>query len=75
MNLQVQSFTAETAEIRQLHESVIGHARDALKEAIDIGGLLVKVKENLKHGRNLTKLASRKKTEKPLPLVAANWNA
>jgi Protein of unknown function (DUF3102) len=50
--LQVATFAEEEAkQIRQLHESVMGHARHALDEAIHIGRLLVKVKDTLKHGQ------------------------
>src|SRR5262245_37253661 len=47
--LQVK-FPEAAKKIRHLHESVVQRARDALKEAIEIGGILTKVKQELEHG-------------------------
>lgn len=38
-------------EIRSLHESIVGHARQSLDNAIRIGEILTQVKSVLKHGQ------------------------
>jgi hypothetical protein len=43
-------FQAEAAKIKELHASIMGHARTTLKEAIECGELLMKVKNKCKHG-------------------------
>jgi len=57
-NPQTSELQVAAKKIRQLHESVLRHARHALDEAIRIGGLLVKVKDKLEHGQWLPWLKS-----------------
>ena len=46
----VVMFQADAAKITQLHKSILHHARASLKEAIEVGRILMKVKNNLEHG-------------------------
>jgi hypothetical protein len=65
---QVKSFPEEAKKINQLHASVLKHARHALDEAIQIGGLLGKVKDKLEHGQWLPWLEA----NVPFTIMTAN---